>query len=165
MGQNTSHPTPQKKIRPTSHLKEEITCPICGKGFLMNSTFNEFNSHLKQCGFDTFSTELPGDVYGSKIHSEISSDFLSNRTQKYLSTKSQPKTNKNSMSFEDKISKLKNIIASRKISWTEGCCQLNLTRQNFLFQSMQQIKTVNIFKELKINFKGEVSYDAGGLLR
>ena len=168
MGQKTSQPTTQRKIRPTSHLKEEIKCPICGKGFLMDNTFNEFNIHLKQCGFDTFSTESPGDVYGTKINSEsinVKSDFLSKRIQNYISKRTKPIANKDNMSFEDKVGELKASIAARKISWTEGCCQLNLTRQNFLFQSMQQIKTVNIFKELKINFKGEVSYDAGGLLR
>ena len=30
---------------------------------------------------------------------------------------------------------------------------------------MKQIKKVDLYKELKINFVGEVSYDAGGILR
>ena len=30
---------------------------------------------------------------------------------------------------------------------------------------MSQIKDINLKKELKINFKGEVSYDAGGIMR
>ena len=30
---------------------------------------------------------------------------------------------------------------------------------------MAQIQNVNLKKELKINFKGEVSYDAGGIMR
>ena len=70
MGQKTSQPTTQRKIRPTSHLKEEIKCPICGKGFRMDNTFIEFNIHIKQCGFDTFSTESPGDVSGTKTNSD-----------------------------------------------------------------------------------------------
>ena len=145
MGQKTSQPTTQRKIRPTSHLKEEIKCSICGKRFRMDNTFIEFNNHLKQCGIDTFSTESPGDVYGTKTNSEIinvNSDFLSKRIQNYISKRTKPIANKDNMSFEDKVGELKSSIAARKISWTEGCCQLNLTRQNFLFQSMQQIKTV-----------------------
>ena len=67
--------------------------------------------------------------------------------------------------FDEKISKLKAEISTKKISWEEGCCQLNLTRNNLLKDSMAQIKSVNLRKELKINFKGEVSYDAGGIMR
>ena len=54
MGQKTSQPTTQRKIRPTSHLKEEIKCSFCGKRFRMDNTFTEFNNHLMQCGIDTF---------------------------------------------------------------------------------------------------------------
>ena len=42
---------------------------------------------------------------------------------------------------------------------------MNLTRNNLLKESMTQIKDINLKKELKINFKGEVSYDAGGIMR
>jgi hypothetical protein len=34
-----------------------------------------------------------------------------------------------------------------------------------LEESIQQIRNINIFKELKINFLGEVSHDAGGIIR
>ena len=61
--------------------------------------------------------------------------------------------------------KLKSEINNKKISWEEGYCQLNLTRNNLLKESMEQIKEINLKKELKINFKGEISYDAGGIMR
>ena len=67
--------------------------------------------------------------------------------------------------LEEKILKLKSEINNKKISWEEGYCQLNLTRNNLLKESMEQIKEINLKKELKINFKGEISYDAGGIMR
>ena len=67
--------------------------------------------------------------------------------------------------LDEKILKLKTEINSKKIPWEEGCYQLNLTRNNLLKESMAQIKNINLKKEIKINFKGEVSLDAGGIMR
>lgn len=156
-------------MKVTSHLQETIQCPFCNVVFNQANTFKQVNSHLKNCGFECFSTEEVCDLYtGNNESTGPNENFLFLRIQNYLSNKSKyfstPLANK-SNTFENKVSELKSEISIRKISWQEGCCQLNLTRQNFLYQSMEQIEKINIFKELKINFKGEVSYDAGGLLR
>ena len=42
---------------------------------------------------------------------------------------------------------------------------MELTRDNVLKQSMKQFENIDPYKELKIYFKGEVSYDAGGIIR
>ena len=73
--------------------------------------------------------------------------------------------NKTIDSFDKKIEKLKNAIKAVKISWQEGFCELALNRNKLLIESMAQIKKVDLHKELKINFLGEVSYDAGGIIR
>lgn len=74
--------------------------------------------------------------------------------------------------FEKKLEIFKKNLCNIKIDWREGCCNLQLTRDNFLEDSIKQFNKINIYKvkidlikELKINFKGEVSHDAGGIIR
>jgi hypothetical protein len=67
--------------------------------------------------------------------------------------------------FEMKIENFKKKLKDLKIDWTQGACTLNLTRDNILQQSISEFAKINPYKELKINFKGEVSHDAGGLIR
>ena len=69
------------------------------------------------------------------------------------------------ISFEQKVTNLRKYIDSHKISWTEGCDTLSISRDNTLNESMEGINFVYLLKELKIDFKGEVSYDAGGIIR
>lgn len=52
-----------------------------------------------------------------------------------------------------------------KVDWRDGSESLIIDRENILSQSIQQINKIDIYKELKINFKGEISNDAGGLIR
>jgi len=52
-----------------------------------------------------------------------------------------------------------------KVDWRDGFCSLIVDRDNILVQSMQQINKLDLNKELKINFKGEISNDARGLIR
>lgn len=70
-----------------------------------------------------------------------------------------------SLSFEEKVSEFKKKIKNLKVDWREGSCTLELDRDKILPQSKEQIGKVNLNKELKINFKGEVSHDAGGIIR
>jgi hypothetical protein len=67
--------------------------------------------------------------------------------------------------FKEKLTQFKKRIQSLKVDWREGACTLNLDRDDILSQSMKQFDQINPYKELKINFKGEVSHDAGGLIR
>jgi hypothetical protein len=67
--------------------------------------------------------------------------------------------------FEEKLKNLKTQILIKKVSWRDGFCKLELNRDQVLPQSIKQIYSVDLYKELKIDFKGEVSYDAGGIIR
>ena len=60
---------------------------------------------------------------------------------------------------------LKKKLKKKKISWENGFCQIDINRKNYVVESMKQINKVDLYKELKINFIGEVSYDAGGIER
>ena len=75
------------------------------------------------------------------------------------------KQNNNQLPFEQKVTNLRKYIDSHKVSWTEGCDTLSISRDNVLKESMEKINFVDLLKELKIDFKGEVSYDAGGIIR
>ena len=73
--------------------------------------------------------------------------------------------NNNQLSFDQKVTNLRKYIDSHKVSWTEGCETLSISRDNVLKESIEKINFVDLLKELKIDFKGEVSYDAGGIIR
>lgn len=70
-----------------------------------------------------------------------------------------------STKFEDKFSSFRAYLVSMKISFLEGCDTIHTSRENVLQESMKRAKEINFFKELKIDFQGEVSYDAGGIIR
>ena len=69
--------------------------------------------------------------------------------------------------FYEKVTKLKNYINSKKISWQVDYDNLSIDRENCLNESMEKYinKYINIWKEIHISFKGEDPYDAGGITR
>jgi hypothetical protein len=67
--------------------------------------------------------------------------------------------------FEEKLEFFKSYVKELKVDWREGSCKLEIDREDYFRQSMIQLEKINSFKELKINFRGEVSHDAGGLIR
>src|SRR5205823_3121436 len=69
------------------------------------------------------------------------------------------------LTFDEKIINLKNNLLVMKVDWRDAHCNLELNRQSMLQESMKQFDKIDLYKELKINFKGEVSYDAGGIIR
>ena len=145
-----------------SLINEKLECPFCKKLFVSTTTIQEFNIHIKNCGLTSPLISKACELYPPSQDYELNSKIYIN-SKKYIPiTKSKFSIQE---TLEDKITKLKSEIKIKKISWEEGFCQLNLTRNNLLKESMAQIKNVNLKKELKINFKGEVSYDAGGIMR
>ena len=145
-----------------SLINEQLECPFCKRLFISTTTIQEFNIHIKNCGLTSPLISKACELYPPSQDYELNSKIYIN-SKKYIPiTKSKFSIQE---TLEDKITKLKSEIKSKKISWEEGFCQLNLTRNNLLKESMAQIQNVNLKKELKINFKGEVSYDAGGIMR
>lgn len=70
-----------------------------------------------------------------------------------------------SLKFEKKLFFLKNFCSKLKIDWKQGSQTKNIRRTHLIKDSVEVIKEINIHKELKIAFEGELSYDAGGLIR
>ena len=71
----------------------------------------------------------------------------------------------NEKNFEEKIRSLRNHLEFMKVDWREAHCNMELGREEVLKESMMKFKKIDPYKELKINFQGEVSYDAGGIIR
>lgn len=49
--------------------------------------------------------------------------------------------------------------------WTQGADYMKLEKDNILINSLNEVKKVNMHKEVKIEFVGDKVNDAGGLLR
>ena len=110
-------------------------------------------------GFKEISS-MPLAARGIEVNTKLNKLIYENSEKYEVINKDKSKDN-----FDMKIENLKKAINSVKISWQDGFCQLDLNRNNLLNESMNQIKKVDLHKELKINFIGEVSYDAGGIMR
>lgn len=158
----TESTSTKQKIDKEKHnsLFEKFSCPFCKKEFSADTSINQLNKHIKKCGINYVKINKECEIYSPSFDYQVNDSIFEN-SRNYIILKK----DKSKYTFDDKLAKLKNAIKAVKISWEEGCCTLNLTRSDFLNESMEQIKKVDLHKELKINFKGEVSYDAGGIMR
>ena len=71
----------------------------------------------------------------------------------------------NEKSFEQKVMFFRTKLQPYKIPFIEGACFLKVNREDIINSSMKGLKTLNLKKELKIVFIGEICEDAGGLIR
>ena len=150
----------KKEIISKNSIIEQISCPFCKKEFKSSTSIKELNIHIKRCGVKFIQVNKACELFPPSQDYELN-DLIYENSEKYEVINK----DKSIDVFDKKIEKLKNVIYSVKISWQDGFCQLDLNRNNLLNESMEQIKKVDLHKELKINFKGEVSYDAGGIMR
>ena len=147
-------------IHPKNSIVEQMSCPFCDKLFKSTASIKEFNFHVKRCGILYSQINKECELFPPSQDYELN-NLIYEYSQKYIINTE----NKTQETFDQKIEKLKNHIKSVKIPWEDGFCQLDLNRNDLLKESMKQIKMVDLHKELKINFIGEVSYDAGGIMR
>ena len=141
-------------------INEILSCPFCSREFNELYSFKNFNIHLKQCGLEYSRINKPCEIYAKKDDKSLN-ELIYKFSKNYIIAKNYKKYN----IFKTKVDELKRSINYRKISWQEGCCQLNLHRNELLSESMEQFEQIDLFKELKINFNSEICYDAGGILR
>ena len=69
------------------------------------------------------------------------------------------------MAFEDKVSIFKTSLHKLKVDWRTGAEHLDINRDDIINLSINQFNAIDPYRELKINFNGEVNLDAGGLIR
>ena len=156
MGNEQVH-RPKRKSKNT--IIEQISCPFCKKLFNSSTTINALNYHIKLCGVKFIQINKECEIFPPSQDYELN-ELIYQNSKKYI-----PLNVDKTQTLEQKIEKLKADINKVKISWEEGSDTLDLNRNNMLSESMEQINKVNLHKEVKINFIGEVSYDAGGIMR
>ena len=161
MGNEQTHKSKTKSKNKISKntIFEQITCPFCKKLFNSSTTINALNYHIKLCGVKFIQINKECEIFPPSQDYELN-ELIYQNSKKYI-----PLNVDKTQTLEQKIEKLKADINKVKISWEEGSDTLDLNRNNMLSESMEQINKVNLHKEVKINFIGEVSYDAGGIMR
>ena len=148
-----------KKKNAKNTIIEQISCPFCKKLFNSSTTINALNYHIKQWGVKYIQINKECEIFPPGQDYELN-ELIYQNSKKYIALNIDK-----TQTLEQKIEKLKAEIKKVKISWEEGSDTLNLNRNNMLSESMEQINKVDLHKEVKINFIGEVSYDAGGIMR
>ena len=126
-------------------IGSSYTCPSCQEVFKPDTPSKEVNEHIINCS-----------------HSPTS--LSSNDLFTPLSLKPAKKKTSKTISKLDPL-RIKDYVKSKKIDWLDGSDTITISRENCLEESIQEIEMVNLWREVKICFKGEVSYDAGGLFR
>ena len=136
------------------------TCSNCHKLFYSRSVYK---NHCSICRNPNINNNNPQNYNSNRDNLFDIGNFIQNQLIK------EPKTilprGKADGTFEEKVQYLRYNLNERKIDWTKGSDKISVNRENILEQSINQFKKINPFKELKIDFKGEVSQDAGGLIR
>ena len=144
-------------------IKGKTICPLCHKVFDSSKTIQQLNDHLIVCGKNYMRENQVCEIYTP--HEDPDLIKLINKYNKEYTISPLTIKQKADIQLNTKIEELKKCIQSRKISWQDGCCNLEVNRNDLLTDSMQKIEKVDLFKELKINFLGELCYDAGGIFR
>ena len=68
-------------------------------------------------------------------------------------------------SFEERQSIFKINLQKLKIDWREGSDFITINRDKIIESSMDELSKANIYREIKVKFKGEEDGDAGGMIR
>ena len=130
-------------------IGSSYTCPSCQQVFDPKTPTKEVNEHIINCSHSPTSTS------SKDLFTPLSLNLKPSR-KKTISSTNVAKLNP---------LRIKDYIKTKKINWIEGCDNIKISRDNCLEESIEEIEKVNLWKEVKISFNGEVSYDAGGLFR
>lgn len=158
----------QKLASFASRLKSNFyrskICPTCNK--LIKGLNSEIDNHIFNCQKSYFKNILnESDSMELKFNKTHPNKLINIQPINTAKPNSFNFNEYGNLSFDNKIKQFRKHLETHKVSWTEGCCYLNLTRHSILETSITQWNKIDPKKELKINFKGEVSNDAGGLIR
>lgn len=143
---------------------ENLDCPLCERNF---ENIDTLEVHIVQCKSEAQQKFLEIEKeYYRKLNTPVFRPYSNSSNVMY----NYPFKNTNhnvvsSNNFENEVKNLRNKLNKLKIDWRDSHCTIDVNRSMLLRDSMLQIKKTNLFKELKINFIGEVSNDAGGIIR
>jgi hypothetical protein len=143
---------------------DEIECPFCKHKFSSSNPLL-FNQHTKKCGLSRIQISKKCDLYPPGQDIVLNNLIFTNKNE-YLKNIRNLYYNINDKSFDNKISELKAHFAEKKKAYELQAFVLSVNRQNLLKETMEKTKNIiDLYKDWKIDFIGEVSYDAGGILR
>lgn len=158
MGQNESKHSPLIKL-------SSKDCPFCE---FRTSKKDILSCHIAKCEMEV--KKLFSEIEKShkkKLNTPIKREFKSISNSKLLNypfSIDQSYRGQN-RDFSQDLAQFKISLTKRKKDWRDGCSLINVKRQSILRDSIMEFKRIDIHKELKVNFIGEVSNDAGGILR
>ena len=139
----------------------DIFCPFCKKGYY-SSNPSLFNTHTRKCGISKIKISKPCDLYPPS-QDIVLNDLIFSNKKLYIQNQ---RYNFIDKSFDIKIKELKDSFIDRKKDFDFKPYTLNINRQFLLRDALDKTEKVyDIYREWKINFIGEVSYDAGGIIR
>ena len=139
-----------------------IKCPFCYKIFDVSKTVI-FNQHVRNCAISVSSKIDKGkscDIYTPSSDSTLNKLIFKN----ILEYQKNEPNNFIDKRIEDKINELKMDITEKKLL-DEGSIRICLDRETLLKDILLKTEDIDLYKEWKINFTGELSIDAGGILR
>ena len=154
-----------------SNLQINKKCPYCRIAFRYDTQYykNQFNLHVDICRLNqnnNLNREITQNYQNRPIRVNANNQGLNEILDAFgLETKKILPRGKKDGTFEEKVDYLRFDISKKKIDFINGAEKLNINREKVLEDSMDQFSKVNPFKELKIKFIGEESFDAGGLIR
>jgi hypothetical protein len=155
----------QNKYRPSNKKKNSLNVlnhnndHLNEQPFFLSSDFQDFNEYYNNNNLNDNPVNKNNKQNISKPNKPIKKQSfiheMSNFSIEYMKD----------FPFDMKVVKFKQQLQSLKVDWREGYCTLELDRENFLKQSIVQFNKIDPYKELHINFNGEISHDAGGIIR
>ena len=148
------------KIQNANNINKNLNT---NKNYNNNNNNNFNNTYQKNVVVQTeannqLKTNKKPKMIGSLLITDSLNEFLNDGKVEL------PRGNKYG-TFEEKVDYLRYDISKTKVDFTEGCETLFISRENVFENSLIQIETFNIHKEIKIIFIGEENSDAGGLIR
>ena len=147
------------KIIPERQI-EKVFCPFCNSSFPSENPFI-FNSHIRSCGLAKIKIKKACDLYPPSQDFELNKLIFKNQIKYNQNIKIQDKSEK---TFDQKIADLKEFINSKKNK--VSTYYLSINRENLLTEVVEKVGTIlDLYRDWKIDFIGEISYDVGGILR
>ena len=90
---------------------------------------------------------------------------LNNFNIQYIDDLFEKEPSNKSQKFEEKLIIFKDNLQKLKIDWSEGSNFITINRDKLIESSIEELSKVNLYREIKVKFKGEEEGDAGGIMR
>ena len=108
----------------TRNIRGKTVCPLCKKVFDSTKTIQQLNDHLVICGKNFMQENQECEIYSPKDDPTLNKLIYKHAKEYNISPLNFKQ--KSAIDLNKKIEDLKISINSRKISWQDGCCNLEI---------------------------------------